>query len=234
MQFVISFCIVLICTFASTTHGSLKTEIAKACGKRPGFTAATNQAISAVGAALKLTIGKGYDRCHTLSFQTIRTKVCDDFPTVTPLCPVKVNRWRRNMDTLNQDLHTIDSEWFLYSKMKANKAAFKKFDDTNDANEDKVDDSLDKVVANIGSSDTVLAGKIKAVLRFMNSATANLRPGKDTINRSIGGHLDPLLKIKATGKVTARLLTTHSKVLESSYPTTWKMRVGSIMTSDKP
>lgn len=236
MQFVVSFFVVLMCTFASPIYANLRAKITKECGQRPPFTKDTNQAITEVGKALNLPINSGFDRCHTLSFQIIRKEVCDLFPADgTPVCAKKVNNWRVKMDTLNDALHTIDTEWIHYNALTKHVGAYKEFEDTNKANKDKVNTSLDDVINHQGSSDGVLASKIKAVMVYMNSATANLRPGHFSVNRAIGGHLDPLLKVKASKipPTNAKLiLTSNSIAFEQNYPTTWKVKAGSIMTSD--
>ncbi|XP_057297114.1 uncharacterized protein LOC130626018 [Hydractinia symbiolongicarpus] len=236
MRFVVSFFAVLMCTFASPVYGNLRAKITKECGQRPPFTKDTNEAITKVGNALNLRINSGFDRCHTLSFQIIRKEVCDLFPADgTPVCATKVNNWRVKMDTLNDALHTIDTEWIHYKDLKKNGIAYGEFENTNKKNKDKVTASLDDVIKHQGSSDGVLASKIKAVMVYMNSATANLRPGHASVNRAIGGHLDPLLKVK-TSKIPSTkaklILTSNSIAFERNYPTTWKVKAGSIMTSD--
>lgn len=238
MQFVVSFVVVLICTFATSIYGDLRSEIDAACGRR-GFTPDTNDAITAIGDVLGLPVVKKrknqktglYDRCHTLSFEVIRTHVCDDYPTGTSSSVVT---WRKSIDKLSDDLHTIDNEWFLHGTLTGHRAAYQKFMDANNLNKNEVQKSLDEVIKNQGQPDVTLAGKIGKVLEYMNSATANLRPGAASINRSIGGRLDPLLKKKkASGqKVSAGDLTAHSKHLGDEYKSNWKTGGTGIMTSD--
>ncbi|XP_057296956.1 uncharacterized protein LOC130625859 [Hydractinia symbiolongicarpus] len=239
MQFVVSFVVVLICTFASSIYGDLRSEIDTACGRR-SFTPDTNDAITAVGDALGLPVVKKrknqktglYDRCHTLSFEVIREHVCDDYPTGTSS---SVGAWRKSIDKLSDDLHTIDNEWFLYGALTGHTAAYQKFVDANNLNKNEVQKSLDEVIKNQGQPDEILAGKIGKVLEYMNSATANLRPGAASINRSIGGHLDPLLnKKKISGQIVSEGdLTAHSKHLGDEYGSNWKRDEWGIKTSDR-
>lgn len=220
----------LIFGFVSTAYGDLDKDINEACEKRPGFTKATNTALTNVGKALGLPINNGFDRAHVLSFEAIRKQVCEGYPRSGKQHDLQ--NWNDKMVELIDDLHTIDTKWYHFTDLK-NSAAYPEYVSVNTNNKKAALESLDNVLKAGNAAVPAVPAALKKLLRSINSATANLRPGQFSINRGIGGRLDPLLKRKATGNIDESDLTPQSKKLKTDWDSTWKEDGnGGIKTSD--
>lgn len=225
---------ILICVLVSTTSADLKKEITEACKAQPKFTSDTQCALKVVGISLERPIGSRFAPAQVLSFTTIRSLACDDYPKIRNASyDDNVAKWDKQMMKLSEDLHTIDKGWFLYSHLKDDRTAFTVFNNTNNRNKNKVRDSLKKILQNKGASDTVVAKNLKRLLKYMNSAMANVRPGYARVNRAIGPHLDPLVKV-GVNKTKLVDLTSHSISLKDHWNASWKNFTNGegIVTSD--
>lgn len=226
MKFGLFFLLVIICAFIYTAYADLQSEIKQECIK-PDLTVQTKTAITLLGKRLEMPIGRTHIRAQVLPFETIRKEVCDKYPKNG--CPIKLKAWKETMENLNDDLHTIDTKWFRRSARNA----VPQYARANTGNKKLVTASLKAVIESQGPCEKSLAEKIGTLLKYMNSATANIRPGYATVSRRIGDRIDPLLMIEVTtGSVIESKLTPHSKHLKETWHNDFMRNSGSILTSD--
>ncbi|XP_057296414.1 uncharacterized protein LOC130625352 [Hydractinia symbiolongicarpus] len=177
MKCEVLFVYALINVLLSTNNADLNTEITKACKVRPPLTWRTNNAVTKLDNALEHSIGHELYRAQVIPIETIRLYVCRSYPKTRGLSyKTAVTKWKRKMLKLMDDLHTIDSRWSVYQQLKGS-SAFGSYSNANTFNEEKVSASLNDVIRNKGSTDKVVAAKIKILLRYMVNAPANFRPG---------------------------------------------------------
>lgn len=167
----------LINVLLSTNNADLNTEITKACKVRPPLTWRTKNAVTKLNNALGRSTGRELYRVQVIPLETIRRYVCKSYPQTRGLSyKSAVTKWKRKMLKLMDDLHTIYRRWSVYKGLKGS-SAFGSYSNANTFNEEKVSASLNDVIRNKGSTDKVLAAKIKILLRYMVNAPANFRPG---------------------------------------------------------
>lgn len=219
MKLGLLFIVILVCVVCFTADAQTPTPYMQPeiVFTRPSkFAGKTNEWTGKISADLNrpVTIGGGYHRAHVISFDSIRKLIADTF-----LQSHDPQKWKRLAKQLNEDLHTFDTDWFRYNEM-TQKNSWQGYEDINKKSKEAIDKEINDIVTNHKLNDNA---SLKKIIKLMNSAPANLRPGHGPENCGIQGYMDPL-KGHTTKNVNLeeKDLTQRSRDLKVNYSLEWK------------